>query len=281
MSSILWVLFSVLSAVFLTVKDVSLKKSTSRLSVTQSTAVMLFILCPICLSTIFTIEKVNYDVNLLIIMLSAATLDAVAMAFYLLALRNGSLAKVVPILCFVPVFQLVLNFVFYNEVPSLFGLIGIIAATFFMFYGASSSLMSIIKDKAVYSMVCVSLLWSLSSIIHKDGSSQIGAVNWTAHICLVMFLYYSPFLIRIRVSTISLSNFSALIVPALAHLLTLLTFYHAVSIGNVAFVSSLRRLSTVFSIWIGWYKYNETVTNRLCISIFGLITSALTITLFG
>lgn len=95
---------------------------------------MLFILCPICLSTIFTIEKVNYDVNLLIIMLSAATLDAVAMAFYLLALRNGSLAKVVPILCFVPVFQLVLNFVFYNEVPSLFGLIGIIAATFFMFY---------------------------------------------------------------------------------------------------------------------------------------------------
>ncbi len=277
----MWVLFSLLSAVFLTVKDVSLKKSTSRLSATQSTAVMLFILCPICLSTIFTLEKVDYDVELVVMMLSAATLDAMAMTFYLLALRKGSLAKVVPLLCFVPVFQLVLNFVFYNEAPSLFGAIGIISAIFFILYGESASLTNLIKDRAVNSMLCVALLWSLSSIIHKDGSSQIGAVNWTAHICLVMFLYYSSFLFRIRVSTLSLSDFSSLIVPALAHLLTLLTFYQAASIGNVAFVSSLRRFSTVFSILIGWYKYNETVTNRLCISIFGLIASALTITLFG
>lgn len=277
----MWVLFSLLSAAFLTMKDVSLKQSTSRLSAIQSTAVMLLILCPICLSCIFILEKVNYDVDLVIMMFSAATLDAAAMTFYLLALRNGSLAKVIPLLCFVPVFQLVLNFVFYNEVPSLFGFIGIISAIFFIFYGESLNLISIIKDKAVNSMICVVLLWSLSSIIHKDGSSQIGAVNWTVHICLVMFLYYLPFLLRIRPSTISLSDFSSLIVPALAHLLTLLTFYQAASIGNVAFVSSLRRFSTVFSILIGWYKYNETVTKRLCISILGLIVSALTITLFG
>lgn len=259
----------------------SLKNSTSRLSAIQATAAMLLILCPVCLTTIFTLEKVNYDVDLLITMFSAATLDAAAMTFYLLALRNGSLAKVVPVLCFVPVFQLVLSFVFYNEVPSLFGFVGVISAIFFMFYAESSNLMSIIKDKAVSSMVCVALLWSLSSIIHKGGSTQIGAINWTAHICLIMFLYYSPFLINIRAKTTSLSDFSTLIVPALANLLTLLAFYQAASIGNIAFVSSLRRFSTVFSILIGWYKYNETVTKRLCVSIFGLIASALTITLFG
>lgn len=258
-----------------------IKKSTSKLSTTQSTAIMLLILLPICLLIIFTTENVNYDIKLLIMMVSSATLDAIAMACYLLALRNGTLAKVIPLLCFVPVFQLVLNFVFYNEAPSLLGFIAIVAAVLFVFYGESVNLRSLLNDKAVISMLCVALLWSFSSIIHKGGANQIGAVRWTAHICLIMFLYYLPFLIKIRLSTITINDFSSLITPAIAHLLTLLTFYQAASMGNIAFVSSLRRFSTVFSIFIGWYSYNEKITNRVCVSVFGLIVSALTITLFG
>ncbi len=59
---------------------------------------MLLILCPICLSCIFILEKVELrrwssdnDV------LEAATLDAAAMTFYLLSFAHGSLAKVIPL----------------------------------------------------------------------------------------------------------------------------------------------------------------------------------------
>ncbi|MDN3611426.1 EamA family transporter [Vibrio ostreicida] len=280
LGSVVWVVLSILSALFLTLKDVSLKHSPSKLSTIQSTAIMLLMLSPICLVIIITGDRVRYDIELFTMIALSASIDAIAMVCYLKALRNGPLTKVTPLLCLVPVFQIVLTFILYNQVPSYIGSVAIIVSIASVFYGEGMRLKNIIHNKAMLSMLGVAILWASSSIIHKHGAQQVGSVVWTAHIVLIMCVFYSPFLIKMRSSLLT-KNFSFFIIPALAHLLTLLTFYQAASMGNIAFVSSLRRLSTVFSVFIGWYKYHETLTNRVGISILGLLASALTIAIFG
>ncbi len=277
----MWALFAIGSAIFLSVRDISIKKSSDEMSCLTSSLALLTVTLPISIMILAVAPGVALSPYLFGVLITVSLLDTIAIVLYAMALKVGDISKTSAMLCFVPVFQTLICLVIFGDKPSPIGALGIVLATCFILYGNNFSLVKLVREPSSMLMLSVSLLWGGSSILHKVGATEIGAIGWTAHVCSVMFLLLFVVTLVKRERGLTLKGLTAYLLPSLSHFATLLAFYEASALGHVAYVSSLRRLSVFFSILAGRFIFQEKIDQKSIITTIGLVSSAVLIALWG
>ncbi len=285
-----WFVLSLISAATLSLREVSAKRAGSRmpavvLSFGMNFSMFLMILAlNVFLRNIRTVTPEFAGIVVL-----AAVLDALATLLYLSAIKNGDLSKTIPMLCFVPVIQLFVTPILVHENLSTAGAVGVLAVVSGSYLlntgtwnGILSPVRSVFKDRNAVMMLGVACLWGVSSSFHKMGIRQTDALFWglceNGLISMILF----GFALRRSPSDLCAPNLRKTLWPGFFSALTVLSYYFAIGLGPVAYVSSVRRLGVLFTMLMGVVIFKESSVRGLGFA-GGLImiAGAVTISLFG
>ncbi|MFA0012031.1 EamA family transporter [Vibrio lentus] len=268
----MWVIAAVLSAFFLSIRDVSTKSS--KINGLKSAYFTLLIIQPLSLIIILYNGFQWFEFKLLKILLIASLLDSLAIVAYSYAIKAGKVSASAPILCLIPVFQLGINFGWYGEVPSFLSLSGVVLSIVFVMYSYKFNVRNMLSNLSSLLMVCVAFCWAISSIFHKNGAQVLDPILWTCLVVSTSYVLVTFYIFVFTKEDLSTEEIQMNIVTSLAHFMTLITFYWASSLGNVAFVSVIRRLSALFSALFATILLKETVSNRQWVGIVGVMLGA-------
>jgi drug/metabolite transporter (DMT)-like permease len=113
------------------------------------------------------------------------------MLFLTLALREGDVSVVQPIMGLIPLFVMAGGVVFLQEVPSPLAVVGIVlvaAGLYFVGLRRGESLLepirSLATSRASWYAVLATLFWTVTSLIHKVGIGIVGPMPWAATLTL-------------------------------------------------------------------------------------------------
>jgi uncharacterized membrane protein len=191
-------------------------------------------------------------------------------------------------LCFIPAVQLFVTPVLVHETLTLTGIAGVlvvVAGSYVLNVQALDRIFSpitaVLRDKNAMKMLAVACLWGVSSSFHKIGVKETGSLFWGVCEMGLITLFLFPMAVRSGKKQFTAMNFKKIFWPAVLSCLTVLSYYAAIRIGPVAYVSSVRRLGVLFSMLIGIAVFKETIKPHSFAGGLIMIAGAVVISLFG
>ncbi|MBM4329221.1 MAG: EamA family transporter, partial [Deltaproteobacteria bacterium] len=218
----------------------------------------------------FVVERQPFSVDLLIVLSVGLPLEVYAYYLFLQAIRMAPLSLTIPLLAFTPVFTILTAALIVGEGISLVGGVGILMVTAgaYLLNGDLINLNFSAPIRAIFSnlgsrkMLVVAFLWSITSSLGKKGVLLYGALPFAI---LLLFLITGVFavvsLIRLRRgiarARISGTNLWLFLVGGLFMTAMEITHFVSLSLAPVAYMISVKRLSMVFSVLLGWIFFGE------------------------
>lgn len=205
------------------------------------------------------------------------------------ALQISKLSVSLPMLSLTPLFLVILSYFMLKEMPTNAGFIGImliVAGAYIVNIkngkGFFEPFNSLFKIKGSFYVIIVAFVWSITSNLFKMGIIASNAIFFTVLVYLFISLMMMPILlinlnkklaeIRQNLKLLAFLGISSAFMIALAS--------YAMAIAIVPYVISLKRSSLIFSIFIGYFFFNEkNIRNSLVGTVIMLIGGIL-ITLF-
>lgn len=284
-----WLALALISSITLSFRELFIKKNGKAVSpLFMSWGLNFFSFCIILLINIGCRNLHSVTPSFLIALFSATVLDSIATILYLYAIKTGDLSKTIPMLCFIPVVQLFVAPVLVQENLSLIGIIGVLIVVFGSYVlnldrwdNLLSPIKVVFKEKSTMMMLGVALLWGISSSFHKIGVRQTDALFWGAAEIGLISLLLLPLVAWSGKKDFSVTNIKSVFWPAIFSTMAVLSYYTALGLGPVAYVSSVRRLGVLFSMIFGIILFRETIKPIGFIGGVIMITGAVIITLFG
>ena len=130
-------------------------------------------------------------------------------------------------------------------------------------------------------MLIVACIWGVSSSFHKIGVNQTDAMFWAVSEIGLISVFLFPFAIRSDKGNFSFPKLKKTLWPAVFSTLAVLSYYTAISLGPVAYVSSVRRLGVLFTMLIGILVLKEKINRLSFVGGVIMITGTGIISLFG
>lgn len=113
------------------------------------------------------------------------------MLFLTLALRAGDLSLVQPIMGVLPLFVMVGGAVFLQEIPTPLAAVGVVLVTVGVYVvglqkGGSllEPLRNLMRSRASWYAVGASVMWSITTVVHKLGIAEVGPFPWAVTLAL-------------------------------------------------------------------------------------------------
>jgi uncharacterized membrane protein len=284
-----WLVLALISSITLSLREFAVKKAGSQLSSGFMSWGLNFFMFLIILSlNIFYSNFYTITLSFAGVLIIAAIMDSMATLLYLSSIKNGDLSKTIPMLCFIPVVQLFVTPILVHENLSLIGTTGVLVVVSGSYIlnletwdGILSPVKSVFKDTSSLKMLATACIWGVSSSFHKIGVQQTNALFWgMTEIGLISLLLF-PFAARSGRKSFTFHNLKKTWWPAFFSTLTVLSYYTAISLGPVAYVSSVRRLGVLFSMAIGIFILKENVKKSSFTGGIIMIAGAVIISLFG
>ncbi len=284
-----WFVLALISSITLSLREFSVKKAGKKMpSAVMSWGLNFFMFLIILAINIIYKNYFTLTGSFLKVLILAAFLDALATILYLSAIKRGDLSKIIPMLCFIPVVQLFVTPILVNETLSVAGISGVmlvVCGSYLLnmesWENIFSPIKSVFNNKSTMMMLAVACIWGVSSSFHKIGVQQTNALFWGVTEIGLISLILLPFAIRTGSHNLSFSNFKQTIWPAIFSTLTVLTYYSAINLGPVAYISSVRRLGVLFSMVAGIVILKESMKGLGFAGGVVMIAGAAIISLFG
>jgi len=264
----MWLLFSLLTALFEAVKDVLCKKSLKTIDVYLVSGSMFIFSLPIILLILFFIEIPALSSHFWMALLVGTFLNVLATLLYIEALKHSDLSLSLPMVTFTPVFLLLTSPLIVGEFPDLIGLVGILLIVLGAYHlnikekqgGFWKPVKALVREKGPRYMLLVAFIWSITSNIDKVGILNSSVAFWVISTHLASALLFIPLIFfRIRRKQIMLkwselgSLFSIGVVAALRSVFQM----SAIALTLVAYVISVKRTSVIFGILFGYMVFKE------------------------
>jgi uncharacterized membrane protein len=128
-------------------------------------------------------------------------------------------------------------------------------------------------------MLGAAFLWGITSSFHKMGIRQTNALFWGVCEIGLISLILSPF--ALRAGKTHWKALKKTILPGFLSSLTVLSYYFAIGLGPVAYVSSVRRLGVLFTMMMGILILKEGIRRLGFLGGIIMIAGAVLISLFG
>jgi drug/metabolite transporter (DMT)-like permease len=124
------------------------------------------------------------------------------------ALRLGDVSAVQPIMGFIPLLTMVGGALFFNEHPSALAMIGILLVVLGLYFvglrkgsSALEPVRAFATSRASWIALLATLFWTVTSLTHKVGIAEVGAMPWATALTLGSAVALSvalPFIARTR-----------------------------------------------------------------------------------
>lgn len=199
----------------------------------------------------------------------ATVIDFSAALLYTKAISSSELAKSFPLVAFTPIFIIGTSFIFLREVPSLTGLMGILAIVLGAYVLRAEDLKKnlltpfklIIREKGPRYMLLTSFLFSLVSPFFKRAifsSSPYFAMGVTHILSLVLMLLVSIPLRRLGSIPRTLKSHPwGFLIIGLMTFVTAVSYFLALDLTLAVYVVSVKRMSIPFAIILGFLFFRE------------------------
>jgi drug/metabolite transporter (DMT)-like permease len=259
----LWVVISLVSALGDATRDLAAKRVLTKSNSLLFTWLLFALPLPVIYAADILIGVPRPAPGFYAAIFTALPLEILAQILYMQALRLSPLSIVAPLLSLSPVFMLVIPFLLIGErisVTSGFGVLLIAAGAYTLNAGAArrgflAPFRALLGDRGAVYMCMVAFLFSITATLSKKAimlSSPFHymAVYWT---CLVIGM--APLLAVIYRGrwreTWEEGTLRKTLLPALLFVTAVFAAACALSLAKVTYVTSVKRLSVLFSIVLG------------------------------
>jgi uncharacterized membrane protein len=225
-----------------------------------------FILLPVFLS----LELKPVTPELIILLAICLPLEIFAYYLFLSSIRMAALSLTVPLLAFTPALTIITSAIVVGEHVSAAGGVGIALVTIgaYLLNGDLINLNLFAPIKAIFTnagsrrMLLVAFIWSVTSVLGKKGVLLYGALQFGLLILfgdLVIFTLITILRTRLGRSQLSFRGglWSLFIVGGLLMAGAEVTHFVSLSMAPVAYFISVKRLSLVFGVLLGWIFFGE------------------------
>lgn len=266
----LWLLLAILTAFFQSLKDVfskiGLKKVDEYLAVFALSSFSVILLMPI----VYNMKTPQLSYKFFGILLISGILNLIAIIIYMKSLKYSDISISAPMLTFTPIFLLLTSPILVGEFPKFLSIIGIIFIVIGSYVlnikethkGFFAPFKAIFNNKGPRLMLCVALIYSITSNFDKIGVQKSTPIIWG--FSLNAFIAISVFPVVIYKMKKSKDNFRKQIkfffmqIPiGVFNVLTLICQLTAIKFTLVAYVISIKRMSALLCVFWGYLIFKE------------------------
>ncbi len=264
----MWYLITVLSGFSFATADTFSKQESKFMTTIHLSWVREAYALPFLLPLLFFIQIPEVDAIFWWAILGCIVLDLITTILYMKAIKIAPLSLTIPYMGLTPVFSLLISFLILGETVSLLGLIGVLLISFGAYilqidrakFGLWEPIIAIFKNKGSFFMLIVSFAYAITANLGK-----IAIIHSTPlFMCIIYFsglaLAFTPLVMTAgktppaRMFKRSAGKFKI----GLAMAIMAITHFSAISMINVAYMISIKRLSLLFAILYGWLVFKET-----------------------
>lgn len=284
-----WIIYSFLTALFESLKDVLGKKSLEKCNeYIVAYALRLFAL-PFLLPLLFFTQEIVLGSGFWMALLIGGTLNLITTVLYMKAIKASDLSVTVPMVTFTPLFLLLTSPIIVGEFPPLKGILGILLIVFGSYLlhlkekhkGILAPFKAIITEKGPRLMLVVAFIWSVTSNIDKVGIRNSSVVLWAVAIHIFIVITMVPLVwFTSRSSIHQFVKQRNMLIP-LGFIDALKYFFQlaALQFTLVAYVISIKRTSAILCVIFGALIFKEKgIKERLTGSVI-MVAGVLLITL--
>ncbi len=289
----LWIYIALLSAIGDSVRDFSAKRALTKNNSMLFTLLLFAIPLPLIYIADFLYGIPRPAPGFYQAIFTALPLEILAQILYMQALRLSPLSIVAPLLSLSPVFMLVVPFLLIGERIGIAGGVGVLmvaAGAYILNAGALKRGMlepfrALFRERGAINMCMVALLFSFTATLSKKAISLSSplhymAVYWT---CLVLgmsplaaWTYRGRWGEVLKEGTVRKA-----MLPALLFVTAVFAAAFAMSIAKVTYVTTVKRLSVMFSIALAWaFLKEDSIRERFAGAVL-MVSGFALIVLFG
>ncbi|HLD00842.1 MAG TPA: GRP family sugar transporter [Candidatus Nanoarchaeia archaeon] len=274
----LWFIFSILTALFTTLREVISKKLLKNVDEYVASWSLSFFAALFLSPYLFFADVPVLGRHFWLALIYTGISVSITNLLMMKALKNSDLSKVSPIVAFSPLFLLFLSPLILGEFPTTYGLIGVILIVVGsyllnlkkMAIGYFYPLKSLFKEKGTRMMLIVAFLWAIGSTIDKIGVQNSSPFFWAMSTNLVSSMILLPIMLhQSSNSKVEIINNIWSLAPV-GFFLAIASFFQmtAITLTKVVYVISIKRISVIMSVISGWIIFKEDgIKERLIASV--------------
>lgn len=263
----MWILYALLTAFFLSTSDALTKRILpSRDEYHVAWARLVFAL-PVFLVTLAVIEVPPLTGDFWLATVTALPFEIVAMILYTRALKVSPLSLTMPFLALTPLFLIVVSYTILGERVSVSGGLGIflIAAGSYTLnihtwrQSAIAPLKAIIKERGSVMMIAVAFIYSLTSSLGKMAIENSSPLFFGSFYFVALTAVFTPVAMQKNRKRMAIARKDVLPLALIGLTYALMVLFHmvAMSLTQVAYMISVKRMSLLFSILYGYLIFHE------------------------
>jgi len=265
----LWFPLTLFCAFSLATSDALTKKALADHNEYLIAWLRLLLALPFLLAPLLFIQIPSLGKDFFPAILIALPLETAATLFYIRALKVSPLSLTLPFLALTPVFLLIIPFLLLGEKISLAGGIGILLIAVGSYSlnlgetrkGILAPFRAIRRERGALYMIVVAFLYSITSTLSKKAIAASSPLFFAACYYPAVVIMLTPFTIyygRQELKGLVKNNaLKSALFPALFYALMLIAHMLAISMAQVAYMISVKRLSLLIGVFYGHLLFKE------------------------
>lgn len=264
-----WVVYALVSAFTLATSDALTKQSLTAANEYLVAWFRLVFSLPLLFLLVFLVPVPELDRTFFAASLCALPLEVIALILYIKALRSSPLSLTLPFLSFTPLFLIVVSGFILQEKISVRGGFGIflLAAGSYSLHltsmrkGFLEPLKAIVKERGSVFMLAVSVLYSFTSPLGKMAIEHSSPLFFGIAYFMALTVIFTP--IALWQGKSEVKNFFAsgayrkLAVPGFFWSCMIISHMIAISLVQVAYMISVKRISILIGVVYGYLFFRE------------------------
>lgn len=262
----LWVLYALLSGFFFATADAFTKKVSDKVD-DHVLVLSRFMFGVPLLLLLFIIPIPVIGIAFWYAFAVLIPIEALSYTLYIKSIKNSPISLVLPFLSFTPVFLLLTSFLILGEFPNFMGLIGILLVVIGAYvlhlkslkHGILDPIKSIISNRSSMYMLIVAFFFSITSTLSKiivlNSSPIFAMIIYLSSLSVVLF-FIALVLSGKKIFQLK-TEFKSLLPIGFFYGLMALFHNLAITLAIVPFIMSIKRSSSLFSVFYGHFWFKE------------------------
>ncbi|MEW6266309.1 MAG: DMT family transporter [Thermodesulfobacteriota bacterium] len=266
-----WIVLALASAFTMAAADALLKKFFSDLNAYEMGHLYFFYSAPWMIVPLLLSPVPQVEITSWLTMVSLIPLEILALVLYMRAIQISPLSLTIPFLAFTPVWMIGVGLIVLDELPNLWGGIGILVVaagayllnldTLSFNHGAGvfEPIKAIFRERGSRLMLLVSLIYAVTATVGKKLILDFGDTYFGSMYSLVLMISTGPAFWasgKLDFRNIITRPGRGLIL-GLCATLSLLSHVWAMTLAPAAYMMAVKRLSLVFAVLYGRWLFKE------------------------
>lgn len=292
MHNYLWLVLALVSAFSLATSDALLKKALKRHNEYIIGWLRLVTAMPFLLGALYFTQPPKIEPNFYYAFGWAIPIEMAALVLYVKALKVSPMSLTLPFLALSPVFLIFTSYILLGEKVSTIGITGIImiAAGSYVLNlsefknGILEPILAIKKERGSIYIIITAFLYSISASFGKMGVDNSSSIFFGATFFIGLGICMTPLaLIHGKAEIAEIFKNGAVkssILPGFFYALMIMGHMLSVSMVNVAYTISVKRLSLLIGVLYGWLFFKETGIRERLAGTFLMLAGVIIIAIF-